>query len=70
MAVKREKHLCTHHYLACILEAQPGDEQVKWFSFDEEVYREDVACLLIMMIWASVGEVPALGTVNALLCSA
>lgn len=62
------------------LEAQPGDEQVKWFSFDEEVYREDVACLLIMMIWASVGEVPALGTVrhtkachhgfNALLCSA
>ncbi len=27
------------------LEAQPGDEQVKWFSFDEEVYHEEfLAC--------------------------
>ncbi len=46
------------------LETQPGDEQVKWFSFDEEVYCEDVARLLIIMTWAFVGEVPALGTVR------
>ena len=60
------------------LEAQPGDEQVKWFSFDEEVYREDVARSLIVMTWAFAGELPALGTVGhikschgftALLCS-
>ncbi len=30
------------------LEAQPGDEQVKWFSFDEEVYHEEVPCLLTL----------------------
>ena len=62
------------------LEAQPGDEQVKWFSFDEEVYHEDVPCLLIFMTWTFVGATPALGTVrhirlcldhgfHALLCS-
>lgn len=61
------------------LEAQPGDEQVKWFSFDEEVYIEAVACLLIVMTRAFVAA-PALGTVwhikfclyhgfSALLCS-
>ncbi len=36
------------------LEAQPGDEQVKWFSFDEEVYHQDVACLLIVTTWTFV----------------
>ena len=41
------------------LEAQPGDEQVKWFSFDEEVCCKHVPCLLRLM-----GGAPALGTVR------
>ncbi|DBB11215.1 TPA: hypothetical protein ACH3X3_006662 [Trebouxia sp. C0006] len=52
------------------LEAQPGDEQVKWFSFDEEVHveREQMPCHLThttaathAMIEANLHETPKYG---------